>query len=453
MSRSRAAGHGCSIPSLPPLAFVLILGVLLGAGPAAGAEPLEPGFELPPDAGLPALIAHAEAWNPGVAAARHRWQAAAARVPQAEALPDPQLGLGLMFDQVDADSEYMGERYSVSQALPWFGKRGLRADVASSAAGVEEQRYEALRLALAEQVTAAWFEYAWTREAVATARENRDLLLRLEGVTRAMYRAGMGNAADISRAQVELGRLDDRLRSLLDALGPVSARLNALLGRPSHAALPEPPAPSQQAVPALPERSEDAWLQAALAHNPGLGAARNEIERETHAVALARKDYYPDIRLGLEYGRNSAGRMAAMDGGGADSLVGTISVNIPIRQRRYDAALAEAEARLHAAGRDARTRELALEAGLKAALFDYREGARKQQLYGGTLVPRARHALEATEAAYRAGNVGFIELIDSQRTLLEFELAQERAAADQATAAAQVRALAGEPLYPNSSED
>lgn len=278
-------------------------------------------------------------------------------------------------------------------------------------------------------------------------------MLRLEGVARAMYRAGMGSQADVSRAQVELGRVDDRLRSLLDALGPAAARLNALLGRPAHASLPEPAAPAALPVPALPERSDEAWLQAALAGNPLLGAARQEIERETHAVALARKEYYPDIRLGLEYGRNSAARMAAMDGGGADMLLGMISVNLPIRQRRYDAAVTEAEARLQAAGRDARTRELALEAELKAALFDYREGARKLQLYGGTLVPRARHALEATEAAYRAGNAGFMELIDSQRTLLEFELARERAAADRAAAAARVRALAGEPLYSFSTED
>lgn len=453
MSCSRAADPGRITALLRRLALGFLLGGVFGTSPSLAAEPIHEGPELPAAAGLPELIAHAEAWSPVLAAARHRWQAAEARVPQADALPDPQLGLGLVFDQVDADSEYMGERYSVSQALPWFGKRGLRAEVAGSAAGAEQQRYEALRLALGEQVTAAWFEYAWTRQAVATARENRELLLRLESVARAMYRAGMGNAADVSRAQVELGRLDDQMRSLLDALGPAAARLNALLGRPAHAGLPEPPAPSLQAVPALPERADEAWLQAALARNPGLGAAQREIERETHAVALARKEYYPDIRLGLEYGRNSGARMAAMDGGGADMLVGMISVNVPIRQRRYDAAVTEAEARLQAAGRDARTRELALEAELKAALFDYREGARKLQLYGGTLVPRARHALEATEAAYRAGSVGFIELIDSQRTLLEFELARERAAADQATAAARVRALAGEPLYPNSPED
>ena len=109
--------------------------------------------------------------------------------------------------------------------------------------------------------------------------------------------------------------------------------------------------------------------------------------------------------------------------------------------------------RLQATGREARAREFAVEAELKTALFAYREGERKLQLYGGTLLPKARHALEATEAAYRAGTSGFMDLVDSQRTLLEFELARERAAADRAIAAARVRALVGEAPRDTLRED
>jgi outer membrane protein TolC len=115
--------------------------------------------------------------------------------------------------------------------------------------------------------------------------------------------------------------------------------------------------------------------------------------------------------------------------------------------------MSEARSRLHAADRDARARELAVESELQAALFAYREGERKLRLYRGTLVPKARHALEATEAAYRAGNASFMDLIDSQRSLLEFELERERAAADRAVATARVRALAGVPSLASAQED
>ena len=449
--RAAATGRNCRIyPPGPATASWLVALLCLVAGAAAA---VEDATGVGQEAGLDELIAHAEAHNPQLEAALHRWRAAEQQVPQAGALPDPQLGLGVVLDQVDADSEYMGERYSVSQAFPWFGKRSLRADVAAEGARAASRRYEALRLALAEQVTAAWFEYAWVHEAAGTARANRDLVMRLEAVARALYRADAGSQADVSRAQVELGRIDDRLRSLLDQLGPRAARLNALLGRPAYARLPEPGAPSSQPVAVLPERDDAAWLALAREWNPQLQAARHEIERERHGVALAEKSYYPDIRLGLEYARDGSARMAAMDGGGADMLLGMISVNVPIQRGRLDAEVNEARSRLHAADRDARARELAVESELQSALFAYREGERKLRLYRGTLVPKARHALEATEAAYRAGNASFMDLIDSQRSLLEFELERERAAADRAVAAARVRALAGVPSPASDRED
>jgi outer membrane protein TolC len=452
MSRFRAAAPGRSIDFIRRVAPALLAGLLV-TGVAARAEPGPAGPDLTAGAGLPELIAYAEAHNPQLAASLQRWRAAERRVPQAEALPDPQLGVGLVLDQVDADPEYMGERYSLSQSLPWFGTRSLRGEVAAREAGADGRRHEALRLALAEQVTAAWLDYAWVHQAVETARANRELVLRLEGVARARYRAGLGNQADVSRAQVELGRLDDRLRSLLDALAPAAARLNALLGRPAHLRLPPPAAPSLQPLEPLREQDFAAWLERVRAANPRIGLARELIERERHAVELARKAYYPDVRLGVEYGRDTGARMAAMDGGGADMLVGMISISLPIRQGRYDAGLDEAQARFQAAGRDVRASELAVEAELQTALFEYREGERKLQLYRGTLVPRARHAFEATEAAYRAGDAGFTDLIDAQRTWLEFELAQERAAADRGIAAARVRALAGEPAAGPTPEE
>jgi outer membrane protein TolC len=121
-----------------------------------------------------------------------------------------------------------------------------------------------------------------------------------------------------------------------------------------------------------------------------------------------------------------------------------ISINIPIRRARYDAGLREARSRLAAAGREVDAREYSLESELKMALFSYREGQRRLQLYGGTLVPKARQSLAATEAAYRAGDAGFSDLIDTQRLLLEFQLAHERAAADRARAQARIHALVGD---------
>lgn len=418
--------------------LVLLLAWLAGSPVAHASD------ELPPDASLDQLVRFALAHSPAVNAAFERWRAAVERVPQARSLPDPELGLGLVLDQVDDTPRYMGERYSISQLFPWFGTLGLKENVAAEDAQAAARRFEAEQLVVVERVTRAWFEYAWLHQAAETARENLDLMLHLESVARSLYRTGSVGQADLNRAQVELGRLENQWLSLADMLGPARAELNAVLGRPAHAPLPMAPgAPSRQAAPELPERDDQDWLAMARVASPAVTAFRHEIERERQAVKLAQRAYYPDFMLGIEYARDGSARMARMDGRGADMLVGMISFNLPIRRARLEAGVNEARAQLAAASRQVQIEEHALEAELKAALFAHRDGARRLELYGGTLLPKARQSLATTETAYRAGTAGFSDLVDTQRVLLEFQLAHERAAADRAIAAARVRALAG----------
>ena len=399
---------------------------------------------LPADAALDDYIRYAMQHSPALAAAYQRWRAALARVPQATSLPDPQIGFEVVLDEVDRSADYMGERYSISQMFPWFGKLKLRGDIATEQARAEEQRFEAVRLELADRITGAWFEHAWLHQAAATARDNRDLMQRLESVARSRFRTGAVTQADVNRAQVELGRLDDQARSLEDMLGPAAVELNALLGRAAHAPLPGAPvAPSRQVVQALPERDDEQWLQLARQGNPGLAASRHEVTREQQSLELARREYYPDIMLGVQYARDGSARMAMMDGGGADMVMGMVSINLPLRRGRYDAGVREARARMDAAAFEVEDRQAGLDAALKGALFTYRDSARRISLYGGTLVPTARQAMATTEIAYRTGAAGFTDLVDAQRVLLEFELAHERAAADRGRALARIRALVG----------
>ncbi len=410
-------------------------------------RPSEPGGTLPEDALLEDYLRYAMRHNPDLEAAFYRWRAALERIPQAKALPDPRLSFGVLLDQVERNSVYMGERYTLEQMFPWFGKLALSGDMALTQAHVEAQRFEATRLQLVDRVSRAYVEYAFQHQAVIIARENLALLVRLEAVIRAMLRAGSAGLSDVNRAQIEIGRLDDQVRSLEDFLGVAAAELNAALGRPAEASLPAVPAgPSEQAVSELPEYSDDQWLALAGQYNPELAAARQNAEQQRQGIALAYKNYYPDITVGLEYARNGSARIAMIDQGGADMLSGMVAVNVPIWRTKYDAGVREARARLNEADRQTASLENRLETDLKKALYSHRDSVRKLALYGDTLLPMARQTLAVTETAYRTGGAGFSDLIDAQRVLLEFSLAHERAAADRAQAVTRIQALVGRPI-------
>lgn len=407
--------------------------------------------ELPEGARLDDYVQFAMKNNPELEAAFYQWRTALEQVPQVRTLPDPMASFSIVLDQVEREAEYMGERYTLSQTFPWFGKLSLEGEMAVAMADAAAQRLEATRLQLIDRVSRAHAEYVYGHRAVGIANENSALLVRLESVTREMFRGGLANLSEVSRAQMEIGRLDDQVRSLEDLLEVAAAELNAALGRPAHASLPAvadtSSTPSPQTMAALPEYSDQQWLSLARQHNPELAAARHQTQQQRHAVARARRDYYPDITVGVEYARDGSARIAMMDGGGADMLAVMFSVNLPIWRGKYDAGVREMQARHDAVNRDLEGQTNRLEADLKVALYTYRDSLRKMALYGDTLRPLAQQTLATTETAYRTGNAGFSDLIDAQRVLLEFSLAHERAAADHAGAITRIQALVGRTLY------
>lgn len=116
----------------------------------------------------------------------------------------------------------------ISQAFPWFGKLRLRGDVAWNAAKSAQQRYRSEKLKLFYRVEGAYAEYYYISRAIAITRENLALLKYLEQVTRTKYKAAAARHPDVIKAQVELGKLDDHLRTLLDLRAPLAAKLNAV---------------------------------------------------------------------------------------------------------------------------------------------------------------------------------------------------------------------------------
>ncbi|HMB71496.1 MAG TPA: TolC family protein, partial [bacterium] len=115
----------------------------------------------------------------------------------------------------------------------------------------------------------------------------------------------------------------------------------------------------------------------------------------------------------------------------------------PIFRGKYSGAIREAEERLAAARWRQSGEEDDLTAQAEAILFEWRDADRRAELYGGALLPKARESLAATSAAYRTGDGGFLDLIDAQRTLLDLELENERAAIDRGRSAARLATLIG----------
>jgi outer membrane protein TolC len=86
-------------------------------------------------------------------------------------------------------------------------------------------------------------------------------------------------------------------------------------------------------------------------------------------------------------------------------------------------------------------------------LYNFRDAERKIDLYRDTLVPKAQQSFTVIQKAFTAGKTDFLDVVDAERTLLEFELSYERALADRAQRLAKLEMLIGKevPRYETSS--
>ncbi len=408
-----------------------------GAGSERRALP-----ELGEHSGLDDYLVYASLNNAGLEAAFNRWKAALLRVPQVRALPDPRFTYAYFIREVETRVGPQEQKVALAQAFPWFGKLGLAGEVALQESNSARERYEAAKLDVFYRVKQAYHELAYLGRAVAITRENIELVKYFEEVARTRYKANLASHPDIIKAQVELGKLEDRLRTLEDLSGPIRARLNAALSRAPDSPLPWPrPIPTEEIV--LDDQAVLQWLRES---NPELRAIDALTVKAQKATELAKKQYYPDFTLALEYIDTDTAVMPGVRGSGRDPIVAGLSLTLPIWFDKLRAGVDEGRAREVAARRERTEQENRLLARLKKALYDVRDAERKIDLYRDTLIPKADQSLGATQEAYAAERVDFLDLIDAERILLEFRLSYDRAVADHAIGVAAVEQLVGRPL-------
>ena len=391
------------------------------------------------NAGVDDYLRYAALNNAGLEADFNRWKAALERVPQAKSLPDPRFNYTYYIEEVETRVGPQQQKFGLAQRFPWFGKRKLRADAATQAANAVEAVYEQNKLRLFYSVESAYHEYWFLARSIEITKGHIKLVTNLEGVARTRFKTGSGSNSAVIRAQVELGRLNDRLRSLEMLREPIVAKLNAALSRPALMPLPWPKS--------LPENglvfSDVQALQWLADNSPELHRLDYLSDKEEIGIRLAKRNYYPDITVGVDYVDTGDALDPGMDGSGKDPVMAMVSINVPLWFGKYRAAEREAGLRKTAFDEIREDRGNTLEAELKLSLYNFRDAARKIDLYRDTLVPKAEQSLKVTQKGFEAGSTGFIALIDAQRMLLEFQLSYRRAQADRGTKFAEIKMITG----------
>lgn len=398
--------------------------------------------ELGPEATPDDFVRYALVHNPGIDAAYQRWRAASERLPQVGALPDPRLNFGYFLEEIQTRTGPQEARVGISQSFPWPGLLESREDAAARAARGAWQRFEAARLAVVERVVATMHDLAYLDAAIRITQDNLELLVSFEEIVRARYRVAAGSHPELVRVQVELGQLEDRLAGLRALRPAYVAELNATLNRQSAAEV----APLGTLPARIVTADGTALLAMAQQSNPTLLALDEHIEEQRALESVARKQGLPELSVGLDYIFTGQAMNRDTPGSGDDPVMLNFGITLPLWRDKYDAGVREAIARRLATAHDRADETNRLGAAIERALFEHTDAHRRVRLYEQTLIPKAEESLRASLAGFRAGDTSFLDLLDTERSLLEFAVASERARADRGKALARLYTLVGAEL-------
>jgi outer membrane protein TolC len=361
--------------------------------------------------------------NPEIRVAARKLAVVEARVPSAGALDDPsfmyrgwQVPLSQPWNYNAAQNMFM-----LSQTFPGRGKRPLRTTVAEADVAEAKAALDAVRLDVRIRVQKAFYDLLRAEDGLRIHDQHIDIARQAVEAARIKYAVGKVPQQSILKAQVSLTRLAEHLVRFEQDAEIARARLNTLLGR-------DPGEPisvrgEHEASTALP--SLETLEKVALQSRPDLAQAQAAVDKSRQQQALAKKTYSPDFTVSAGYMLMPAGSEFR------NNYMVEGSINLPwLNHRKHDAEIAESTAIVTEQDSEFAAMRNAAFGQIQEALVQAQAAQRLANIYHHSLRPQAEATLHSTVIAYENDRTDFLDLLDSQMTVIDLDLAYFQALAE-----------------------
>lgn len=376
---------------------------------------------------LDSVYAQVRARNPRLQAMAAVVDARAAMEASAKLPPDPELQIGAMnvsLPGLSADMpSSMVPSIQLMQMLPTAGKLGASGRIARVATAIARAQADETWWQVRAEAAMAFYELQQADREIAVMKETLELTRRLQKTAQAMYASGEGRQADVLRAGVEISRMQADITRMQAMRTVAQSNLNALLDNPADMPIPVTGTTRVQAI-ALPL---DTLIALAESNAPMIERGRAELEQARARLSLARREIWPDITIGLQYGQ----RPGEMDMGAERMGSAMIGFTLPVFAGKRQLKMRdEASAMQRMAEADLADMRARVRGRIAALVADIERARSLIALYTTDVLPQANANVESSFSSYRVGAVDFMTLLDAQMTVNTYrqELAKLEAA-------------------------
>lgn len=369
--------------------------------------------------------------QPQILAAQAQAHADRAAAVAKRQLPDPKLMVGVRDFPVNGPAAYSftGDDFTmteigVSQDFPRAEKRRLQGERKLRQAEMFDAMAEQLRREIRRDVGFAWLDVFRAERSAALAgaqRREADFFAR---ATEVAFGTGRATQADVLVARVAVEMLDDKGAGFRQQEREARGMLSRWVGEAAQEELPE-------ALPQWPPPPELPELMRQVETHPHIVAlAKQEAVAQTQ-IALAQQAYRPDWSMEAYYAHRSDF---------ADFVGVRVTVDLPFfTAQRQGRRLEESRAvldKVSAQREDARRMQVG---EARAARATWEEVSARLARFDATILPQARRAVEAAQAAYGAGRGTLGSVLQAREAVLDVELQRLDLATEAARAQLRLR--------------
>lgn len=383
--------------------------------------------------------------NPSLATMQQRYEALQEVPSQVGSLPDPMVNLNAMnfpTDSFDRDQEGMTQlQFGFSQVFPFPGKLDLKEEAATFDAIAAGYSVDEMRVRLANSVRTTWWKIHYLERALETLEKNKELLRQFIAVAKTKYETGKGLQQDILLAQLELSKLIDQGITLVALRKHQSIQINTLMDRPASDSVRLADIDPSVMPDIL---GEQELYELADETRPTLKEKETQVEAARSRLELAKRERYPDFKLGVTYGERTGDNPPFMGGSRADLFSVMLGAKIPLYAgRKQSKAISQKTAELarnHYAFIDQKG---VVRAAISSAATDYQKSKDQNELFIRGIIPQAEQTVQSMLAAYQVSEVDFLNLVRSQMTLFNYELLYWKSVSEANQALSRLEAAVG----------
>ncbi len=391
--------------------FLLIVCLFLVAGSvwAAGNSPLVP----PPVVDLDSLVTEALGNNQEIRAAVRQMVVMDARAVQAGSVDDPVFTF--MREEMPQFnwSEAQMQRLELMQMLPLPMKLSARREVADIVAEHAHHDHLEKTNEIIAKLKSAYAELWYSQRTVAILEESRRLLGQFAEIAKTKFSVGAVPQQDVLKAMVEIGKLDNQIQTLRQEQSVAKSMLMAILNRNPQDTLGTAILPDTVIFTPNP----DSLVALALQYRPMLLHDSLGVEEGRAMQTLARREYLPDLKLGLQYVTEPVGTLRGW------SVIAGVSIPFaPWTLGKASARVEEADANFERAVASYHASRDMIVATVQEMYTKASSHARQVRTYRQSILPLAEQSLKASLTAYQNGTSDFLMLIDAHRMLLDLRM-------------------------------